>query len=368
MPDKTRETKIYHRRKYQLFFLGFFLDAVLLITLAVSGLSVDLRNYSSQISSNFFILNAIYILIFAAGMYLAHFPFRWYEEFIWEHKFNLSTQNFNAWLCDDLKKNLINILVMLLAVEVIYALLRQFSDMWWVGAGVFWLLLTLVLARLTPNVIIPLFYKYANLKNQELKSRVLALFKGAQIKVKDAYLINFSSKTKKANAFICGLGASRRVVLSDTLVDQFTIPEIETVVAHEIGHYKGHDILKLTVINSIVVFLGFFLVNQFLRGALSVFHLKEIHDIAFFPVVALALSFLGFLATPLLNGYSRSLEIKADAFSLRLTKSPADFISMIGKLGEMNLAEFEPGLWVEVFFYTHPPIAKRIKFARDFRL
>src|SRR6185436_5591651 len=107
---------------------------------------------------------------------------------------------------------------------------------WWVWAGVFWLFLSLVLARIMPNVIIPLFYKYSPIADQNLREKILGIFQLCQVKIKDVYQIDFSKKTKKANAFICGLGQSRRIVLSDTLVQNYTVPEIEAVVAHEIAH------------------------------------------------------------------------------------------------------------------------------------
>ena len=366
--DKAQESKTYHRIKNQLFFVGLGVDIIFLIVVTVSGLSVGLRNFAANVSSHFFILNGIYTFFLAVGMYLLHFPLGFFEGFIWEHRFRLSRQKFLHWLGDDLKKAAINGIVMLIAIEVIYALLRRFPDTWWIGAGLFWLFLNLVLSQITPRVIIPLFYKYSVIENQELKDCILKLFETAHIKIKDAYAINFSAKTKKANAFICGLGESRRVVLSDTLLDEFSIPEIETVVAHEIGHYKHHDILKLTVIHSLVVFCGFFLIRQFLQKALGIFGLAHMDDIAFLPVVALAFIIFGFLMMPLLNSFSRKLEVKADDFSLKLTQRPQDFISMIKKLGMMNLAEFEPNAFIEMLFYSHPPIAKRIKFAESFSL
>lgn len=366
MTDKNTLPKTYQRLKHRLFFFGLFLDIIFLLTLIASGLSVFLRDFSFACTDNFYAANGIYAAAFYLAMYIFHFPLRYVEGFAWEHQFALSNQTFPQWLADDIKKSLINFVVFIIVLEVVYMFLKNFPDTWWIGAGAFWLFLTLVLARITPNILIPLFYKYSPVEDQNLRESVLKLFKESRIKIKDAYLINFSSKTKKANAFICGLGQSRRVVLSDTLVSRFSVAEIETVIAHEIGHYKHHDILKLTVMHSAVVFLGFYLIDLFLKGAIRSFGIDRIDDIAFFPVVALAMTVFGFLIMPLLNGFSRSLEVAADAFSLKLTGKPADFISMIRKLGEMNLADFEPNRWIEFFFYSHPSIAKRITFAEHY--
>ena len=364
--NQARESKAYHKAKYRLFFAGLILDVLLLSAFFFGGFSVALRDFSAGVSSHFAVRNGVYITIFVVLLHAVHFPLRWFEGLIWEHRFKLSNQSFPQWLADDLKKGLVNLITALIAMEGIYLILRKVPETWWLWAGAFWLLLTLGLARLTPNVIIPLFYKYSPIENDSLKNCVLKLFQETRIAVRDAYLINFSSKTKKANAFICGLGRSRRVVLSDTLVNGFTVDEIETVIAHEIGHYKHHDILKLTVINAAVVFLGFFFADRNLTGLMTYCGISRIDDIAFFPIVALAFMVLGLVVMPLLNGYSRRLEVAADRYSLSLTKKPKDFISMIHKLGEKNLADFEPHPAIEAFFYSHPSISKRIVFAQTF--
>ncbi len=364
--NHARESKAYHRAKRRLFFAGLALDVIFLSAFFFGGFSVLLKEFSADISSHFAVLNGLYTAIFIATLYLVHWPLRWFEGFVLEHRFNLSNQTFQQWLFDDSKQGFVNLIVALVAIEGIYLILKAFPETWWLWAGIFWLLLTLGLARLTPNVIIPLFYKYSPINNESLKNSVLKLFKESRIAIQDAYLINFSSKTKKANAFICGLGKSRRVVLSDTLVSEFSIPEIETVIAHEIGHYKHHDILKLTMIHAAVVFLGFFLADRYLTGLMVNLGFSRIDDIAFFPIVALVFMILGVIVMPVLNGYSRRIETQADRFSLVLTKKPDDFITMIRKLGEKNLADFDPHPLIEAFFYSHPSISKRIVFAQTF--
>ncbi|MFH1361017.1 MAG: M48 family metallopeptidase [Candidatus Omnitrophota bacterium] len=356
----TPKAKHYHRLKNRMFFVQLGLNVLILVVLLASGLSLGLRNFSGRIFNHFLLANGLYIMIFGIAMYLLYFPLSMLEGYIWEHRFSLSNQKFLDWLKDDFKKAILSGFVSLLAIEVVYVLLRHYPQTWWIGASLFWLFLSLVLARLMPQVIIPLFYKYLDIDNEDLKRRVLELFEHCHLKIKNVYSINFSTKTKKANAFICGLGNNRRVVLTDNLLDNFTIDEIETVVAHEIGHYQHHDILKLTMVHSAVMFGSFFLIHLFLKNSLAWFELKTIDDIAFFPMIALALMVLGFCVTPFLNTFSRRCEVRADHFSVSLTKKPSALISAFEKLGQMNLAEFAPGKWVELFFYDHPPLAKRI--------
>ena len=362
-----KDPKAYHKIKYRLFFISLTVNLLFLIFIFFSGISAGWRNFALNISDHFWAANGIYTAVFCFAMYLVNFGFYFFEGFIWEHRFQLSNQTFAKWLKDDLKRSLISFVITVIAVETVYLFLRSYPDTWWIWAGAFWLFLMLVLARITPTMIIPLFYKYSDIKNEELKKGILDLFEKCRLKVKDAYMVDFSAKTKKANAFVCGFGKSRRVVLSDNLVNQFSIPEIETVVAHEIGHYKNHDIVRLTAVNSAVTFLSFFLLDVFLKKMLIFGNIAYIYDIAFLPIIVVGLTVFSLATMPVLNGYSRFIERNADIFCLTVTRRPKDFISMIDKLGKMNLAEFESHPFIEKFFYNHPSIAKRIKLAEGFK-
>jgi len=365
---ESERPKIYQRMKKHLFFLGLGLDLCLLLILLIGGYSVFIKNIAFLINEKPALAHGIYALIFSLIFYVLHFPLNYFSGYYWEHKFQLSTQSLAKWLIDDIKKSLIGLVLFVLLVEVLYIFLLKYPDYWWLATGGFWVFLSYVMAKLTPNVLIPLFYKYSDLDNAPLKEKIHQLFGSCNVALKNVYSINFSSKTKKANAFLCGLGKGRRVVLSDTLLERFTDEEIEVVIAHELGHYKHKDIIKMLAINSAVIFLGLFLVDQILKSSLTSFGFENIYDIAAFPLLALILIVFGFITTPLLNAYSRWMEVQADRFSIEKTKKAKDFISLMQKLGEMNLSEFKPSFLTEIFFYDHPPISKRIKFAQKFSI
>lgn len=327
-----------------------------------------MKDLAFQLAPNDFFVTACYIVILSIVFYLIHFPLSVYSGFIWEHKFGLSNQKFAQWLADNLKGALLGLAVFLVLIEAIYFFLRLYPGRWWIYAGAFWLFFSFVLAKLTPSVIIPIFYKYVPVQNDELRRRIKDLFRSCRVALNDVYAIDLSSKTKKANAFLCGLGKNRRVVLSDTLIDNFNIDEIEVVVAHELGHYKHHDILKLLLLSAVTIFGALYLIHHFLLYAVSRFGLTGVGDIAFFPVVALALMLFTLVTTPLTNAYSRRIEREADQFSIETTRRPKDFISLMDKLRKMNLSELEPGRFIEMFFYDHPPVQKRIRFAEQFKI
>lgn len=361
------KAKNYQSIKHKLFVFNLLFDFCLLVLFFISGWSFDVVNFARTVSSNIFVINALYICIFSVGMYIIHFPISYYSGYTLEHKFDLSVQKFREWLWDDFKKSLIGLIIALVAIEVIYVFLARFSHNWWIWAAIFWLLLTFVLAKLTPNVLIPLFYKYSDIEDDSLRNQIMNLFKNCQVSLKNIYSIDLSTKTKKANAFLCGVGKNRRVVLSDTLLKGFSNDEIEVVVAHELGHYKHKDIIKLLFVNAGSTFVGLFLISQFLEFALEYMGLTRIDDIGFFPMLVVALMCFSLVAMPLMNGYSRMIERHADHFSLEHTNKANEFISVMEKLGQMNLAQMRPSWLVEFFFYDHPPLYKRIAFARNFR-
>ena len=325
-----------------------------------------MKLFVSHMTTNTLLINGLYFLFFGLGFYLIHLPLHFYSQYVLEHRFDLSNQTVAAWFTDDLKGGILGFFISLLIVEVIYILLGRSPDHWWIGAGFFWFFISVVLAKLTPDFIIPLFHKYQSIENPTLKKRIFDLFEKCQTGLKDIYAIDFSRKTKKANAFLCGMGKSRRVVLSDTLLANFNEEEIELVVAHELGHYKHGDIVKILFLSGAVTFIGFFLIHQYFRHAVGAYQLSGIDDISFLPMVLSAFMLFGIGTGPMLNGYSRAIERAADRFAIETTGKPKAFISMMQKLGEMNLAEFEPSPFIEWFLYDHPPIAKRIAFARGF--
>jgi len=361
--EKPEAPRSYQRGKNIFFFVGLFLDVALLGVLFFSGGSFALERFASSLSSNKFFVNLIYLACFSLGFYVIHFPINYFLDFVWEHKFNLSNQNFKNWLMDDLKKNALGLLLFLALFLVVYVFLERAPGTWWLGGGTVWILLSFVLAKLTPNVIIPMFYKYLPIENQALKEKIFKLFAQCNVSLKEVYAVDLSTKTKKVNAFFCGLGNNRRVVLSDTLLSQFSDEEIEIVVAHELGHYKHKDIMKLLLVNALLTFLGLYAVDRILQGALNYYPSLNIDHIAFFPIFLLGLVFFGLVFTPLTNATSRMFERQADRYSIEKTGKPNEFVSMINKIAQLNLAEVDPNIFIEIFLYDHPPIKKRIALA-----
>ena len=266
-----------------------------------------------------------------------------------------------------MKKTLLSFALSLVLLECLYWIIRVNPAHWWILAWAAYAFVSYVLGKVFPVVIVPLFYKYGRLEDKELETKVLKLAARFDMPVGNVYSINLSKTTKKANAAFMGIGKTKRVVLSDTLTQNFTHSEVEVVVAHELGHYKHRDIWRLLafgLLASLVAFAtGFFGMNA-LVPALS---LNSSADAAGLPLLFLIFYIVNLVLMPLMNGYSRRRERAADVFALKALETREVFISCMVKLGEQNLADPEPPAWYEWFFYDHPSIGKRLALARAWK-
>jgi STE24 endopeptidase len=251
-------------------------------------------------------------------------------------------------------------------IEVIYFILRAAPNGWWLWASAFMILFQVVLANLAPVLIFPIFFKFKPLEDAELVARLTALAERAHTRVRGVFTMMLSEKTTAANAALMGLGNTRRIVLGDTLYEKYSHDEIETILAHELGHHVHRDIPWGLAIDTVLTMLGFFLADVFLKWGVAQLGYASIADLAAFPLLGLALGAFGLVTMPLSNGYSRWREGRADEYALQTTRNAEDFIGAMEKLADQNLAELEPEAWVEWLLYSHPPIGKRIKRGEQF--
>ncbi len=360
-----KSAKRYANLKYLLAAINIAIGLAFLLFMALLA-STHLKNLLSSALggvTNECLLIALYLTAFIIIYEIITLPLSFYGGFILEHRFNLSNQTVPGWLKNKGKTLLISLVIIIPVIEAIYFFLRNFPHIWWIFAGAFWLFLTVVLTKFMPTLILPIFYKSIPIEDEELKDKLLRLAKGVGVKVAGVYRINLSKDTKKANAALVGLGGTRRILLSDTLISAFSHEEIEAVFAHELAHHVYRHILKMLIAAGIGGFVGFALCHYVLRDAISLFGFQSLHDIAAFPLLILVLSAFGLLLLPLQNAYSRMLEKACDVYSIKKTGNPAAFISMMNKLAEQNLADREPNWVIEILFYDHPPISKRIALA-----
>ncbi len=366
--DSERQVKAkeYARIRERLLLLDLLLSAVALLFVLFSGLSVWLRNLVLAVSTDPWVATALYFTIGFIAYGLLFTPLTYYSSFVLPHRYGLSTQSLTAWLWDAVKGALLGIVLGGLVLEVIYFVLRIAPDWWWLYAAAFMLLFAVLLANLAPVLIFPIFFKFKPLEDQELTTRLKQLTEQEHVHVRGVYTMVLSDKTTAANAAFMGLGNTKRIVLGDTLYQKYSPDEIESIVAHELGHQVHNDIVWGIAIDTGLNVVGFLVAHWILQAGGAYFHFDGIADLAAMPLFALALGVYGLITMPVGNAYSRWRESQADEYALEVTRNAPAFIGAMEKLADQNLAELEPAPWVEFLLHDHPPVGKRLKMGEAF--
>jgi STE24 endopeptidase len=365
-PERQKKAKEYARIRHRLLALDLILTALALVVVLALGLNVWLKQIVPAITRDVWLSTFLYFAVAFIAYGALFFPLSYYSGFVLEHRYGLSTQTLRAWLADALKSGALGIILGGLVIEVIYAVLRAMPETWWLWASAFMILFSVVLANLAPVLIFPIFFKFKPLDDVELAARLTALAERAKTRVRGVYTMYLSEKTTAANAALMGLGNTRRIVLGDTLYEKYSHDEIETILAHELGHHVHHDIGWGLLVESVVTIVGFYIADVFLKWSVTQLHYAGIADLAAFPLLGLVIGAFGLVTTPLGNAFSRWRESLADGYALQATRNAPAFIGAMEKLANQNLAELEPERWVEVLLYDHPPIGKRIQRGQTF--
>ncbi len=310
---------------------------------------------------------ALYFLTVVISYGVTSAPLDFYGGFILPHRYGMSSQSLKSWLADQAKGLILALALGTGLVVIVYLFLQEFPQTWWLLAFAIAVFVSVVLTNLAPVLILPLFFKTKPLDDSELRQRLLSLAERAQTKVRGIFEIKFSSKTSAGNAMLMGWGNTRRIIISDTMLQRYSPEEIEVVMAHELGHHRHGDVIRLIVVQSVLILLGFYLVNLVLNRAVPWLNFGGISDIAALPLLALVLAAFTVVLSPLGNAYNRHLEEAADRYSLATTKNPDAFETMLTRLTDQNLSESKPSRWVEFLFYDHPPYYKRVELANLYR-
>jgi len=363
--ERQVQAKIYARIRRRLMFVDLFLGIAYLLAWLLFGWSLELRELLSAFINNDWLLVAVYSVIFGGIYYLISAPLSYYQGYILPHRFNLSTQTLRAWIIDQIKGGLVAGVLGLFVLEVMYAILRNFADIWWLWVAGFLLVFNVLLANLAPVLLFPIFYKFKPLGEEyaDLEARLMKLAKEAGTGVRGVFEFDMSRRTKAANAAFTGLGNTRRILLGDTLLKEFTPEEIETILAHELAHHVHKDIPVGIVVETVVTLFGLYLASLFLAWGVTAMGLEGVGDIAGLPLVIIAFGAYGLITMPLTNAFSRWRERRADQYALKLTGNGSAYASALTRMANQNLADVDPAAWEEFLFHSHPSLSKRIAMA-----
>ncbi len=354
------ETRRYNRIRRWLGITDFVVGFVFLVVLLATRWSDSLRDLAYRLGFQNYSLSLFMYLVLLLGISKTLGIGLDYYGFRLEQRFKLSNQRFGSWIWDEVKGFLLSLVLGTVVIELLYLTIRQWPQNWWLLAWAMFMGLVVLLAQLAPVVLLPIFYKFEPLEDEELRRRLVILSERAGTRVRGVYRWRLSEKSKKANAALTGLGNTRRIILADTLLDNYTPDEIEAVLAHELGHHVHRHILKSIFVQAIITFVGFWAANWTLHYAVDRHMFEELSDFANLPLLALVSVVLSFLLMPALNAYSRFNERQADRYAFESITSVEPFVSSMNKLAEQNLAERTPSKWVEWFFHSHPSISRRL--------
>jgi STE24 endopeptidase len=366
--EQLAEAKEYGRRALVCDLADKALDVGFLAVMAlVFAVQLD-RWLSEWVSGDTLRLELIFLITTAAHVAVS-FPLSYYAGHRLEHRYALSHQTLARWLARYAKRNLLALAFGLLMVPALYWTIWLAGAWWWLVAALGFFVVTIIMGQLFPVVILPLLYKVERLDNVELSARMARLAEGTGLSIQGVYRLGLSEETAKANAMLTGLGRTRRVVMGDTLLDQFTADEIEVIFAHEIGHHVFHHIRKMIVAGLLYSVLGFWICdrvvlwwaqNQF-GPSIDAHHLP----VSTLPLLMLVLTLFAIVLEPLQNIISRRYERQCDRYALERTGLRQAYASAFRKLARLNKDDPAPHPLEVFLFHSHPPISQRLMMADD---
>jgi STE24 endopeptidase len=366
-PEKQKQAKQYARIRRRLWLVDMIFGAVYALAWLFLGWSVSLREWLSTFTTNEWILVPAFVFVFGGIYVIINLPLSYYSGFVLPHRFGQSNQTLKDWIIDQIKGIAVAAPLGLILLELLYLALRVTGEVWWLWAAGGLLVFNVLLSNLAPILIMPLFNKYVPVgdEHKELADRLLALAERAHTRVSGVFKFDMSKRTNAANAALTGIGNTRRIVLGDTLINEFSTDEIETVLAHELGHHVHRDIPLFITFGAISTTVGLYLASLGLNWAIGYFGFNGIADVAAFPALGIVLGAYGLLTMPIDNAVSRWRENKADDYALQATGKKDAFASAFTRLANQNLREVDPEKWVVILFYSHPPLGERITKAQN---
>jgi len=360
---QSSQAKEYSRLKLTLSLIGTTFSFLIMAAIVVTGVSLRIEDFVHSITLSPYGALLLFGAILGLLSGVISFPLSFYSGFVLEHRYNLSNQDFFQWMWEQGKAFLVSIPIAVPLMLLFYFFLREYQTLWWLPVATAMFAVSMLLSRIVPVFIMPLFYKFMPLQNEALRERILSMCKNTRMNVTGIFTFNLSKTTKKANAGFTGIGKSKRIILGDTLMEHFSDDEVETVFAHELGHYVHGHIWKNILVGTLSTYAGLYITSLLYSLSLGWFGFSSVDQLAALPLLALWLGVYSILTSPLSNVLSRKYEFEADRYALERTGNATAFISTMRKLAEMNLADTAPHPVIEFLFYSHPSIEKRIRAA-----
>jgi len=365
--EKQEQARRYEKEKRMLGLASMALSLVTFLSFYFTGLSVW--------AADLFIGNSIvwtfivYLALFLAVVVAISSPLNFYSSYSHEHKWKFSNQTVKSWLWEKAKSLVVSTLILSVLLGVLFWIMARFAQIWWLIAGIGMAIVSIILATIYPVVLLPIFNKYTPVQDKELTNHLEKILSRGGLRSSGFFKEDTSRQTKKENAYLAGLGRTRRVVLGDNLMKNMTLPEIESIIAHEVGHFKQRHIWKNIMIGTIEQLAVFYAVNLAMKSFFPQFLSSTRWNLALFPFfVIFAGAISGFLFGPLRNAVSRHFEKQSDQYALENLRDKKAFMTALAGLADRNLSNAYPEWWVKFLYYSHPPIGQRLRMAELFEV
>jgi len=359
--DKKARSDAYFEGGYWLLLWDFLWSSAVCLLLLQTGWSARMRDRAARVSVSSTVQTLLYWPQYLLAAAVLTLPLDWYEGWYREQQYGMSNLTLGGWFGEAGKGFALSLVLGAVAVTVLYALVRRMERTWWAWGAVATIVFGGIIAMLGPVVISPIFNHPKPLTDQRVVAPILSMARANGIDAKEVYEIDASKQTKRVSANVSGLGATMRITLNDNLLARSSLPEIEAVMGHEMGHYVLNHVYKGLVMFGVLIVIGFALINAFYTRLIArnpAWGVRGIGDVAGLPLVVLLFGIYFFCITPVTNTIVRTQEYEADIFGLNAARQPDGFARAALMLSEYR--KMEPGALEEVIFYDHPSGRTRI--------
>lgn len=358
-----KKARVYEREKRVFGLVKMFVLVIIILAFYFSGLSHKLAYMYPD--SSIILTFIIYVFCFQASIFMLTLPLDYLSSYSHEHKWGFSNHTVKSWLIEQGKSFLVGLIVMWVVLSLLFFIMAEFPRFWWLIAGLASALVSVVFSTLFPILVFPIFNKYTPIRNKVLIDALEKILSKEGLKSSGFFMEDMSRNTKKENAFLAGLGKTRRVVLGDNLVNNMSVPEIVSVMAHEVGHYRYKHIWKFIMMGTFQQIIVFFLLDRIMRFLFIDFLSGVRANLALFPFFVLILGIIStFLFSPGGNAISRYFEKQADQYALENIQDKSSFSHAIAGLANRNLINAYPEKWMKYLFYSHPPVGERLEMVK----
>ncbi len=371
VPVPSEKTMRYYQSGIVVWWVELLWGLGILALLLFTGVSARIRTFAQKIGRRWFPTVAIYFALFTILTFVIDLPLAYFTDFVREHAYGLSNQTAAKWWSDAGKSLLVGVIGSAVVLWIPYLMLKKSPRRWWLWTSLAAIPLLALLLVISPIWLDPLFNKFGPMKDRALEAKILALADRAGIEGSRVFEVDKSVDTEKVNAYVAGLGGTKRVVLWDTIIKKLDERELLFVMGHEMGHYVLNHTPMLIGLGFVLILIGLYSIHRLAHGMIERwgdrFGFHDLSDVASWPLILLLFSLVNFVLTPAALAFARQIEHQADVFGLEITRDNHAAATAFVKLQEQNLSNPRPGLLYKLWNSSHPTLGDRIDFCNEYR-